>query len=108
MLRPSCIDLDEIVHAVVASQATGNRMYCYTVLHVHGTHTPHVLVYALSRESTRHAHLVGQEVGDPYGAAETVRDATFVDESQPCARVSQGPLWGQAYSRHAERAVGAR
>lgn len=53
-------------------------------------------------------HLVGQEVGDPYGAAETVRDATFINKCQPCARVSQGPLWGQAYSRHAERGEGTR
>lgn len=51
-------------------------------------------------------HLVGQEVGDSYGAAETVRDATFVDECQPCAGVSQGPLRGQAYSRHAEQRDG--
>lgn len=51
------------------------------------------------------SHLVGQEVRDSYGAAVTVRDATFIDERQSCARVSQSPLWGQAYSRHIERAA---
>lgn len=56
-------------------------------------------------DEPRFAHLIGQEVGDSHGTAEAVRDATFVDERQPCARVSQGPLWGQTYSRHVELAV---
>lgn len=62
-------------------------------------HTARASIHtAVEDENTRHARLVGQEVGDPYGAAEAVRDATFVDESQPRARVSQSPLGGKTYS----------
>lgn len=63
---------------------------------------PYIIYHAVvaRTQTARFSHLVGQEMGDSYGAAETVRDATFIDKRQPCARISQGPLWGQAYSRH--------
>lgn len=45
-------------------------------------------------------YLVRKKMSDAYRAAETVRDAAFVDERQPCSRERQGPLGGKANSRH--------